>query len=219
MFGVVFIPEDEMWFPDPRLARGRDLIAFGGDLSVERLVLAYKSGLFPWTADPPTWWSPDPRAILPFENLHISKSLKKFLRKEPFTITVDKAFEEVINLCASTRPEGTWISQKFIKAYTDLHYAGHAHSLECWQADKLVGGIYGVSIGGYFSAESMFHLVNNASKVALVKLVNHLQVRGYTLLDIQMLTNITKQMGGILIRREEFLDKLNNAIKLKCSFI
>ena len=207
-------------FPDPRAADAEGLVAVGGDLSVERLLLAYRSGLFPWTVSPISWWSPDPRAILEFDNLHVSESLKKALRKNVFQVTTDKAFSQVIAQCAKPAPgrKETWITEEFITAYTRLHERGHAHSLECWQEGELPGGIYGVSIGGFFAGESMFHRVSNASKVALFHLVEHLRKREFKLLDIQMLTPVTKQMGGITVARDEYLGRLREAVEAKCVF-
>ena len=207
-------------FPDPRLSNAEGLVAIGGDLSVERLLLAYRSGIFPWTVSPISWWSPDPRAILEHEQLHVPDSLKKVLRKNIFRVTINQAFPQVIQNCAAhaaDRPE-TWITPEFIRAYTRLHERGHAHSLECWQGDELAGGIYGVAIGGFFAGESMFHRVSNASKVALYHLVERLHQRGFRLLDIQMLTPVTKQMGGITIPRAEYLQRLEKAASLDCEF-
>ena len=206
-------------FPEARQARPDGLVAIGGDLSVDRLLLAYQSGVFPWTVDPISWWSPDPRAILELDQLHIPESLKKVLRKRTFEITIDRAFPEVIEKCATApgRAE-TWITREFIEAYTRLHKRGYAHSLECYQSGELVGGIYGVAIGGFFAGESMFHLAANASKVALCHLVQHLRERDFTLFDIQMLTPVTKQLGGITIPRDKYLDRLKAAIQLHRNF-
>lgn len=218
-YWVYIVDDNKVWFPDPRFSPSKGLIAIGGGLSVEWLITAYRNGLFPWSGTPVTWWSPDPRAILEFDELHISRSLSKFLRKNPFTITFDNAFETVMRECGLRRKNGTWITEELIRAYTRLHQAGYAHSLECWLNGELAGGIYGVSIGGYFSAESMFHRVSNASKVALVKLMERLRQRGFKLIDIQMLTPITERMGGKLIPRTQFLDRLKIAINLNCSFL
>lgn len=216
---IYLLDDGDVWFPNVELASRDGLVAVGGGLSCEWLLTAYKSGIFPWSGRPVTWWSPDPRAILPFENLHISKSLAKFMRKNPFKITIDTVFERVMRECGERRKGGTWITEELIVAYTNLHKSGNAHSLECWVGDQLVGGIYGVSIGGYFSAESMFHRVDNASKVALVKLMERLKHRGYELVDIQMLTPITEKMGGTEIPRSEFLKRLKSAINKPCSFV
>lgn len=207
-------------FPEANLANADGLVAIGGDLSVERLLLGYRSGVFPWTVNPISWWSPDPRAILELNRLHVPESLKKLLRKNLFEVSVDRAFQFVIEHCASPMPgrSETWITAEFIEAYVRLHEQGHAHSLECWQDGKLAGGIYGVAIGGFFAGESMFHLASNASKVALYHLVKHLREREFTLFDIQMLTPVTKQMGGTLIPRRDYLERLNTAMQLARKF-
>jgi leucyl/phenylalanyl-tRNA--protein transferase len=207
-------------FPEARQARRDGLVAIGGDMSMDRLLLAYRSGVFPWTVNPISWWSPDPRAILEFEQLHISESLRKVLRRNSFEVTIDHAFQEVIENCAARAPGRmeTWISKEFIDAYTCLHERGHAHSLECWQGGELAGGIYGVAIGGFFAGESMFHRAANASKVALCHLVEHLRERDFRLFDIQMLTPVTKQMGGTTISREEYLDRLKAAVEMAREF-
>ncbi len=213
---------DELWFPSPLDAeRGEldGLVAIGGDLSVERLVLAYRSGIFPWSVRPITWWSPDPRGILELDRVHVSRSLQRFLRKSPFTVTRDKAFAEVIQGCATApREDRTWISRQLVTAYTRLHEAGHAHSVECWQGDELVGGIYGVATGGLFAGESMFHRASNASKVALLHLVNHIREQGFTLFDIQMVTPTTAQLGAVEISRAEYLQRLAAALALDVRF-
>jgi leucyl/phenylalanyl-tRNA--protein transferase len=196
------------------------LVALGGELSVARLVLAYRSGIFPWTDNPVSWWSPDPRAVIGLDQFHAPRSLEKLLRKKPFEITVDRAFREVMESCAESAPRRgeTWIKPKFIEAYTRLHAGGHAHSVECWQDGRLVGGIYGVSLGGLFAGESMFHRVSNASKAALASLVARLRERGFALFDIQMLTPITRQLGGVEIPRIEYLDRLARAVALDRAF-
>ena len=208
-------------FPDPRQAREDGLLAIGGDLSVERLLLAYRSGIFPWSAAPVTWWSPDPRGIFELEEFAVSRSLARTLRRGQFEITVDRAFSQVILACAEPAPgrETTWISPEFIAAYTRLHEQGHAHSLECWHLEKLAGGIYGVAIGGLFAGESMFHRVTDASKVALYHLVTRLRERGYALFDIQMITPITGQLGAKSIPREDYLARLQEALRRECTFI
>jgi leucyl/phenylalanyl-tRNA--protein transferase len=217
---AITVLDRALQFPNPRLANSKGLIAIGGDLSVDRLLLAYRTGIFPWTISPISWWSPDPRGVLEFDNLHVPASLKKILRKGVFEITIDRAFSQVIQSCAAPTPERseTWITTEFIKAYSDLHEQGHAHSLECWQNGELAGGIYGVAIGGFFAGESMFHRASNASKVALCHLVEHLRARQFALFDIQMLTPVTKQMGGAPIPREKYLERLEKAIHLPCRF-
>ncbi len=197
-----------------------NLVDIGGELNVATLLSGYRSGAFPWTVNPVTWWSPDPRAVIEFDTFHPSRSLLKLLRKQPFQVTVDRAFGEVIRMCARCGPQRrtTWITPEFIQAYSELHNAGHAHSLEIWQDTKLIGGIYGVAIGGYFAGESMFHLVSNASKAALYYLVEHLKGRGFSVLDIQMPTRITLQMGASLIPRREFLARLRAAQQRPVTF-
>jgi len=207
-------------FPDPRRASAEGLVAIGGDLSVPRLLLAYRSGIFPWTVRPITWWSPDPRAIFELDQFHVARSLAKFMRKQPFEITADRAFRRVMQACAEAAPgrEQTWVTSEFLDAYTRLHRQGHAHSVECWQADELVGGIYGVSIGGFFAGESMFHRASNASKVALWHLVERLRERGFSLFDIQMVTPATSKLGAVEIPRSEYLRRLQRAVELPCAF-
>lgn len=209
-----------LWFPDPRRAGRRGLVAIGGDFSPERLLLAYRSGIFPWTDEPITWWSPDPRAVFELETFRPPRSLARLLRKRPFEITRDRAFRHVMEGCAAPAPgrEETWITPNFIAAYCRLHELGHAHSVECWRAGELVGGIYGVSIGGFFAGESMFHRADNASKVALCALIEHLRARGFALFDIQMLTRVTRQLGAVEIPRDEYLRRLAAAVVLPCSF-
>ncbi len=214
--------EKQLWFPDARSAvKSGDyagLVAIGGDLSVPRLVLAYRSGLFPWTADPVTWWSPNPRGIFELDQFHVSRSLARTLRKQVFEVTFDRAFHQVISACAETRRPGGWISPEFIAAYTALHQAGHAHSVECWQAGKLVGGVYGVAVGGLFAGESMFHRADDASKVALFHLMTRLRERGFTLFDTQMVTPVTQQLGAKEISRATYLRRLKAALTVEARF-
>lgn len=207
-------------FPDPRQADARGLVAIGGDMSVEWLLAAYRSGIFPWTARPISWWSPDPRAIFELDGFHAPRSLAKGMRKEAFQITADRAFRDVMEGCAELKEgrETTWITPEFIEAYTEMREAGHAHSVECWRDGKLAGGIYGVALGGLFAGESMFHRADNASKAALAHLIGHLRERGFALFDIQMLTPATRQMGAVAIEREEYLKRLAKAVKVKCAF-
>lgn len=207
-------------FPDPRSANADGLVAVGGDLSVPRLLLAYRNGIFPWTANPITWWSPDPRAIFELADFHIPRSLGRVIRTTSFQVTIDRAFCDVIEHSAapSSGRRDTWISPEFIEGYTRLHEAGHAHSIECWDGNRLVGGIYGVAIGGFFAGESMFYRSSNASKIALCHLVAHLRERGFTLFDIQMTTPLTRQLGAIEISREEYLRRLEAATLQPCTF-
>jgi len=214
---VVFLKPGDR-FPDPRSSRGDGLVAVGGDLSVERLMEAYRSGLFPWSADPITWWSPDPRGVIEVGSVHVSRSLARTLRRAPFEVTFDRDFPAVIHACATVPRVGTaggvastWISPRLIEAYEALARAGHAHSVECWQDGRLVGGVYGVCVGGFFAGESMFHRADDASKVALVHLDRHLARRGFTLMDCQMVTPVTRSMGAREIARSDYLIRLASA--------
>jgi leucyl/phenylalanyl-tRNA--protein transferase len=207
-------------FPDPSLADAEGLVAIGSDLGTERLLAAYRKGIFPWTINPITWWSPDPRAIFELDGFHVSQSLARVIRKGGFEVTMDQSFRAVMEGCAPPAPgrSGAWITEEFIEAYTRLHRLGHAHSVECRLKSELVGGIYGVTIGGLFAGESMFHRVNDASKVALYHLVGHLRERGFALFDIQMVTPATKPLGAIEIPRHEYLQRLSAAVAMKYSF-
>ena len=211
---VVFLsPGDRL--PDPSQAREDGLVAVGGDLSVERLLEAYQSGLFPWSVNPITWWSPDPRGVLQVGAVHVSRSLARTLRQVPYTVTFDQNFSAVIRACAEVPRSGassTWISPQLLEAYEQLAQAGHAHSVECWQEGRLVGGVYGVSVGGFFAGESMFHRADDASKVALVHLDRHLASRGFTLLDCQMVTSVTRSLGATEIPRADYLERLSRAV-------
>jgi len=216
----IAILDQRLRFPSPHAADAEGLVAIGGDLSVPRLLLAYRGGIFPWTVDPITWWSPESRAIFELDRFHVSHSLARLIRKGVFRPTIDRAFRRVMEGCAAPAPgrPSTWISSEFVEAYTQLHQQGHAHSLECWQGRRLVGGIYGVAVGGFFAGESMFHRVSNASKVALFHLIEHLRRQGFVLFDIQMLTPITTQLGGIPIPRAEYLRRLAQAVQKPASF-
>jgi leucyl/phenylalanyl-tRNA--protein transferase len=212
--------DKRLQFPDPRHASSEGLVAVGGDFSPERLLLAYRSGIFPWTDQPISWWSPDPRGIFELDQFHVSRSFEKFLRRNPYLVTVNRAFRQVMQGCAqpTERRGATWITATFIAAYVRLHEQGHAHSVECWRGDELVGGIYGVAIGGLFAGESMFHRADNASKVALHQLITRLREREFVLFDIQMLTDITRRLGAIEIPRAEYLKRLKSAMALRRDF-
>jgi len=192
----------------------RDIIGFGGDLTTENLGNAYRSGIFPWHIDgfPLPWFCPNKRAILEFSELHIPKSLRKERRNTKYTFTIDKSFRAVIKNCARAKRNdggGTWITDDFIEAYINFHELGAAHSVEVWdESAELVGGLYGVDADGVFCGESMFHLAPNASKLALLFLIEHLRERGAAWLDIQVMTPHFKVLGAKEIRRKEFLDKL-----------
>lgn len=213
-------PNQPIGFPDPARADAQGLVAVGGDLSPERLLAAYRAGIYPWSVHPVTWWSPDPRGVLPLEDFHIPQSLAKFIRKGVYEVTKDRAFREVMAACAAPDPKrgGTWIAPEFITAYTRLHELGHAHSVECWSDGKLMGGIYGVKVGGAFAGESMFHRADNASKIVLCHLVDHLRARGFVLFDIQMVTAATKPFGAREIPRAEYLKRLAQAVMLERDF-
>jgi leucyl/phenylalanyl-tRNA---protein transferase len=218
------ILDQRLVFPDPRSAKRvgdlNGLVAMGGDLSVPRLVLAYRSGIFPWTSDPVSWWSPDPRAIIELDQFHVPRRLAKTIRQGRFKVTYDAAFRQVMESCATPAPgrSSSWIGSAFVEAYTRLHSAGYAHSVECWQNGMLAGGIYGVSVGGLFAGESMFHRVSNASNVALAHLVGRLRERGFALFDIQMITPHTRRMGAIEISRDAYLDRLRETVEMACKF-
>jgi leucyl/phenylalanyl-tRNA--protein transferase len=201
-------------FPDVSFAEREPngLLAVGGDLSVPRLLNAYRSGIFPWfnEGDPLLWWSPDPRTILVPGRLHVSRSLRKTLRRGLFEVTMDRDFEGVITACAGPRPdsEGTWLVPEMIRAYRRLHREGWAHSVEVWDEGRLVGGLYGVAIGRAFFGESMFSLVSDASKVALVHLCRTLDEWSFGLVDCQVLTRHLVRMGAVQIRRRNFVELL-----------
>jgi leucyl/phenylalanyl-tRNA---protein transferase len=200
-------------FPDPRTSRS-DIVALGADLSVETLRDAYRHGIFPWPHEglPMPWFSPRRRAVLFFEELHVSRSLRSAQRRAPFTFTIDRDFRAVIRACAaSPRPDqdGTWIGPDIIAAYTNLHEAGDAHSVEVWQDEDLVGGVYGVDSGGIFTGESMFHRASNASKLALLFIIDLLQSRGSPFLDCQVMTPHMDALGAREIPRARYLDLLH----------
>lgn len=220
---VVAILTRKLEFPPASSANRDGLVAVGGDLSVDRLLLAYRSGIFPWPIfddDLMTWFSPDPRAILELDELHISRSLEKVLRRGELHATVNKNFEGVIAACGEPAPDrpSTWITGELEAAYIALHQAGHAHSVEAWCGDQLVGGLYGVAIGGFFAGESMFSRVSDASKVALVHLVERLRARGHVLLDIQQATPHMRRMGAKEIPRRKYLERLRAALEIPATF-
>lgn len=201
-------------FPEVEMAEREPdgLLAVGGDLSVTRLVTAYRRGIFPWFSpgDPILWWSPDPRTVLLPERLRISRSLRKTLRKGGFEVTMDRGFDAVIHACAAPRPggDGTWLVPEMIAAYRQLHREGIAHSVEVWRDGELAGGLYGVALGRVFFGESMFTRVSDASKVALVHLCRRLQNWGFELIDCQVLTGHLIRLGAEEIPRREFVGLL-----------
>jgi leucyl/phenylalanyl-tRNA--protein transferase len=211
---------DDLRFPPVESASPEGLLAAGGDLRPERLIEAYRHGIFPWYSDdqPILWWSPDPRTVLFPDKLHISRSLKRSLRPGIFRVTLDTCFRDVMRHCAGPRPQypegGTWITLEMLEAYTRLHELGYAHSVETWQEGELVGGLYGVAMGGAFFAESMFTRVSDASKVALVSLVRQLQIWGFRLMDCQQSSPHIKMLGAEDIPRRDFLYHLATGLEL-----
>ncbi|MCF8067469.1 MAG: leucyl/phenylalanyl-tRNA--protein transferase [Desulfobacterales bacterium] len=208
---------DDIMFPPADYARPDGLLAVGGDLSEERLLLAYRMGIFPWYLEdePVLWWSPDPRLILYPDKIKISKSLNKVMEKNIFNITIDQAFEDVMRGCATIKTKKrdvTWIVKEMIPAYCNLHRSGYAHSVEVWKDDKLVGGLYGLSLGKCFFGESMFSMVSNASKVALAKLANHLEKNEFDMIDCQVTSSHLISMGAQEISRKEFLEKMGKSL-------
>jgi leucyl/phenylalanyl-tRNA--protein transferase len=214
-------PKTRVKFPNPRRLPGRDVLAVGTDFSPGTLLAAYRAGIFPWPHGDGLvpWCSPDPRGIFPIEDEpHWSRSLRRTLRIHPFTITIDAAFRDVMHACGETRPEGTWILPEMIDAYEELHHLGWAHSVEVWEQNDLVGGIYGIAIGGLFAGESMFHTRTDASKIAFASLVAHLRQRGFGLFDVQVLTDHLESLGCIEVDRDEYLDRVAAAIRMPVSF-
>lgn len=214
----LFALDKELIFPPVHLAEPDGLLAVGGDLSVERLLLAYRSGIFPWYEGKHIlWWSPDPRFVLYPSNLRISKSMKSLLKKNAFTFSLDTAFTEVIDNCktvARRGQSGTWISQDIKDAYTGLHKLGYAHSAEAWNNGELVGGLYGVRMGKMFFGESMFSKESNASKYAFIRLVEYLQQDGVELIDCQVYTEHLESLGAAMIPRARFIELLNANLKM-----
>lgn len=209
---VLLLPGSAVAFPDADLADDEGLLAIGGDLSSERLLHAYEKGIFPWYDEgvPPLWWSPNPRAILRPSELHVSRSLRRLLRKGQFEVTFDRDFEGVMRACGE-RDAGTWILPEMIDAYVRLHRQGHAHSFEVWADGELEGGLYGVQCGALFAAESMFHRATDASKVALVYAVRSLFHAGMELFDVQLMTSHLASMGAVEIPRREYLRSVERA--------
>lgn len=214
----IFRLVEEPIFPPPDYADPSGLLAVGGDLSNERLLEAYRLGIFPWYSDdqPILWWSPDPRLVLDLNDFKISRSLRKTLKREVFQVTLDHAFEEVIRACAVVPREaqnGTWITNEMLKAYVNLHGLGYAHSVESWFGGKLAGGLYGVSLGKCFFGESMFHLKTYASKVALATLVEKLRSWDFHFIDSQMTTEHMLRLGAKELPRRIFLKRLQSALR------
>ena len=215
----VFRLPDEIVFPSPELADEDGLLAVGGDLGVERLLLAYSLGIFPWYSDgsPILWWSPDPRLVLFPAELKVSRSLRQTMKRGTFRVTFDTAFEKVMRGCADVSRkdgQGTWITEEMIRAYCRLHEEGCAHSVESWAEGELAGGLYGVARGGVFFGESMFSLRSNASKAALVTLVGRLKEEGFRIIDCQMTTPHLISLGAREIPRREFLAIVKEALAI-----
>ena len=216
---TVFALNAQPVFPDPAHADEDGLLAVGGDLSPQRLLVAYAQGIFPWYSEnaPILWWSPDPRLMLEPAKIHVPRRLERILRQGRFAFTLDTAFERVITLCARTPrrgAHGTWIVPEMLTAYCRLHELGFAHSVEAWSGGELAGGLYGVALGGAFFGESMFYREPDASKAALVTLVRALDRAGFTLFDCQQTTAHMVRFGGFEVPRSEFLSRLQDALEL-----
>jgi leucyl/phenylalanyl-tRNA--protein transferase len=213
----VFQLNKELVFPNPSYAEEEGILAIGGDLSIDRLLLAYVNGIFPWFTEGSDilWWSPDPRMVLFLEKFKLSDSLKQLIRSKKYTFTVDRKFSAVIKHCAKIKrkdQDDTWITKKMTKAYIALHKAGFAHSIETWQGDKLVGGLYGVSLGKVFFGESMFHLERDASKFAFYHLVQMLKLWDFEFIDAQQDTAHLRSLGAMNMERKEFMERLDKAV-------
>lgn len=215
---IPWLSGDAAAFPplENALEEPNGLLAAGGDLSPERLLAAYRRGIFPWYEEPEPilWWSPDPRAVLFPDELHISASLHRTLRRHIYTVTADRCFEHVIDACAGPRrnADGTWIGSAMRQAYCELHRLGHAHSLEAWHGNELVGGLYGIALGGVFFGESMFSRRSDASKVALVHLAGQLRAWNFVLIDCQQDTGHMRRFGTRCIARAQFRDILDGNV-------
>lgn len=196
------------------------LVAVGGELTVDGVLAAYRKGIFPWynEGSPVLWWSPDPRAVFDLDGPLVSRRLARTYRGGGFNFTFDQSFREVMRACADDRDDGTWITNAMLEVYCQLHRLGHAHSIETWQDGDLVGGLYGVTVGGLFAGESMFYRVTDASKVAMIRLFEHLRERGYVLFDTQFVTPHTQRLGAYEIPRREYFRRLTEALVLPVSF-
>jgi leucyl/phenylalanyl-tRNA--protein transferase len=214
----LFRLSERLDFPPAWLARSDGLLCIGGDLSAQRILLAYEKGIFPWFSEnePILWWSPDPRLVLFPGNIKVSRSLKKTIKKNTFHLTMDHAFEETILSCSKPRRNeyaGTWLVEEMIEAYIQLHQLGYAHSIETWKDGRLVGGLYGICLGGIFFGESMFSFEDDASKTALTVLARHLEQHRFDLIDCQVTTNHLLSMGATEISRNAYLDIIQRSIK------
>ncbi len=215
-----------VYFPEPHDADENGLLALGGRLNSEWLLDAYTHGIFPWPVvnydgrSLLCWFSPDPRCIFEFDRFHVTRRLERTCRSGKFRVTADRDFSNVIRACAfeNGRKKSNWITPELIRAFERFHRLGHAHSVETWRDDRLVGGVYGVAIGGFFAGESMFHRERDASKVALVALIRHLRRQGFALIDIQVPTEHTLSFGAVEIPRGDYLHRLQGALTLKVEF-
>jgi len=201
--------------PDDATEWPNGLVAVGGSLDPDRLLTAYRAGVFPWSSDPMlTWWSPDPRAVFDLTTFRPHRTVGRTVRRNGWTFAVDRDFAGVMRACAAASPDrpGTWITEDFIRSYSELHRRGHAHSIEVYAGDVLVGGLYGVTIGGFFGGESMFHRRTDASKAAVSFLVDRLRAGGFRLLDAQMPTAHLERLGAVTIARDQYLAELRDAL-------
>jgi leucyl/phenylalanyl-tRNA--protein transferase len=213
-----YLPKNTLYFPPVEKANKEGILAIGGDLSVERLLYAYESGIFPWFSprDPIVWWSPDPRFVLYPSKIKVSKSMKQLFKKQAFQVTLDNAFEEVIKNCRYIKRKGqtgTWITDEMQEAYTQLYKLGYGHSVEVWHEGNLVGGLYGVSLGKIFFGESMFSKMSNASKYGFITITKILEEKGFKLIDCQVYTEHLESLGAEFIRRWRFMEELEEALQ------
>lgn len=212
----IYLLNDELVFPDPHDGSEEGILAVGGDLSVDRLLLAYEMGIFPWFSppDPILWWSPDPRCVLLLDELKISKSMRNVLNQGKYKVTMDQSFQDVVLACqtAPRKEDGTWITEDIISSYKALHDLGLAHSVEVWEGDELVGGLYGVSLGSMFFGESMFARKSNASKVGFISLVKLLRTKGFEMIDCQVYNEHLGSLGAKDISRIAFHSHLETAL-------
>ena len=214
---AVYQLDNDLWFPDPHLGEEDGLVAIGGDLSIDRLLLAYSNGFFPWFSfrdqEEPLWFCPLQRFVIFPNEIHVSHSMKQLLKKNPYQITINKDFEGVMRGCATAQNrnelEGAWLGPNIIKAYTEIYRQGFAASVEVWEGSQLVGGLYGVTLGRAFFGESMFSLVPNASKLALIFLARMLEAHGGRVIDCQFETPHLRTMGGRFIPYEEYMKIIN----------
>jgi leucyl/phenylalanyl-tRNA--protein transferase len=218
---MFMLPEDksDIRFPPVELASPEGLLAIGGDLAAARLLEAYRHGIFPWYSEgqPIMWWSPDPRALLYPEKIKISRSLLKLIRQKKFSVSFDRAFADVVQACSEPREqqteEGTWITSAMMQAYLKLHEMGYAHSVEVWHENKLVGGLYGISLGHAFFGESMFSHMSNTSKIALATLAKQLKKWQFHFIDCQLPSDHLSSLGVISVSRDQFLKQLTSSLK------